>query len=114
MTVKMLAYALFCLILSATPAAAKFVTPQQLLEQLDSGECSKNSAAKGYVLGVYDSFEGTLYAQHENLSEDELVRIVEHSLRLTAKETTFSAQVLIMQALEAHFKSKEGSYTAQP
>ncbi|WP_243310071.1 Rap1a/Tai family immunity protein [Fundidesulfovibrio agrisoli] len=110
----MFACALLCLLLAAAPASAKFVTPLQLMEQLDSGECTKNSSARGYILGVYDSFEGTLYAQHENLSEDELVRIVSAYLRTTAKETTFSAQVLIMQALEAHFKAKEGPYTVQP
>ncbi|MFP5239825.1 MAG: Rap1a/Tai family immunity protein [Acidobacteriota bacterium] len=111
---KLLACVLLCLILAATPAAAKFVSPLQLLEQLDSGECTKESMARGYILGVYDSFEGTLYAQHENLSETELMRIVEHYLRTAAKETTFSAQVLIMQALEAHFKAKEGPYSVQP
>ncbi len=110
----MYACALLCLLLAATPASAKFVTPLQLLEQLDSGECSKNNAARGDILGVYDSFEGTLYAQQESLSEDELIRFVGSSLRTPAKETSFSAQVLIMQALEAYFKAKEGTYTVRP
>jgi len=111
---KLTICALLCLLLSAAPAAAKFMTALQLAERLDSGECTGNSLARGYIVGVYDSFEGTLYAQHEKLTEEQLIRIVGDYLRKASKETSFSAQVLIMQALEAHFKATEGAYTVHP
>lgn len=99
---------------AAAPAQAKFVTTQQLVEALDSGECTKNNFAHGYIIGVYDSFEGTLYAQHPALDEGTLVRIVADYLRKVSSDKVFSAQVLIMRALEEHFKAKEGEFTVKP
>ncbi|GAB6038329.1 hypothetical protein JCM15519_28880 [Fundidesulfovibrio butyratiphilus] len=85
------------------PAQAKFFSADKLLQELDSADGPRNSLARGYILGVYDSFEGTLYAQHQYLTPDDLILIVEKSLRQNREYGAYSAQVAIMRALEDHF-----------
>ena len=84
-------------------AQAKFFSAEKLLEELDSADGIRNSMARGYILGVYDSFEGTLYSQHQYLTPDDLVLIVEKSLRENKDYGAYSAQVAVMRALEDHF-----------
>ncbi len=88
----------------ATPSSAKFFSTETLVEYLNSGDCQKNNVARGYLIGVYDSFEGTLYAQHTSLSEDTLAEIFSDYVRNAPREREFSAQAVVMRAIEAHFK----------
>jgi len=104
--------ALFIALALGGEAQAKFITAELLFENLNSVNCEKNNGARGYILGVYDSFEGTLYAQHPSLTEDDLVRIVEDYIRARPTQRHFSAQYAVMRALERHFAATGGERDA--
>jgi len=111
---KSLPIVLLLTFLLAHPASAKFFSAELLIKYLDSGDCEENNKAHGYIVGVYDSFEGTLYAQHQSMSEDQLVQIVVDYIRSRPKQRAYSAQIVVMRAIEVYFKEKDGGYNFTP
>lgn len=109
---RSLLLALLIALALACVAQAKFITAELLFEDLNSVNCVRNSSARGYILGVYDSFEGTLYAQHPSLTQEDLVRIVEDYIRARPTQRHFSAQYAVMRALERHFAATGGERDA--
>ncbi len=101
--------AALCLALLAAPqpARAKFFTPQILEDFLNSGEPDKYNQAYGYILGVYDSFEGVIFTHRHDIGEQELVDQVDKYIRKHAGEHYYSAQLMVLRALEELVRMKD-------
>ncbi len=99
------AFAAGCLLLAPAVCQAKFYTPEKLLEYLNSGDPTKYNQAYGYIVGVYDSFEGVIYTHNHEVDEEKLVHEVEKYLKNHADKTYFSAQLAVLDALK-HYRDK--------
>jgi hypothetical protein len=100
---------LFFLLLLCSPGLvqAKYLTPELLFENINSGDCNKYNQAYGYILGVYDAFEGVIYMHHEDLKPDTLVDVVDKYIKQHRGEHYYSAQLMVLRALEEYVKNKE-------
>lgn len=101
--------ALFVFLLICLPGTieAKYLTTELLYEDINSGDPNKYNQAYGYILGVYDSFEGVIYMHHENLRQDELVDVVDKYAKAHRGEHYYSAQLMVLRAIEECVKKKE-------
>ena len=89
---------------------AKYFTTEMLIDYLSSGDCQKDNLARGYIIGVYDTFDGTLYEPHQSLTEDEIVEIIGQYVKDKQNNLDYQAQTVILRALDHYFQdSKEQS-----
>lgn len=100
---------LLCVVLLTIPTAsyAKYFTPELLSEYLNSGECEKRNQAAGYIVGVYDSFEGVIYMHHEGLKREDLVDVVDRFMKQNKEGVYYSAQLMVLRAIEDYVKKQE-------
>lgn len=89
-------------------AQARYFTAQGLYDALNSGEADKYDQARGYVMGVYDSFEGVIFKPRVELGPDKLVEVVDRYMKAHPDEEVFSAQLLVLRALEDYAKTNAG------
>jgi hypothetical protein len=87
-------------------ASAEFITGNQLLEELQSGETVKRVFAMGYIAGVADANHSITYCPPEGISLGQLRDMTEQYLITNASIRNLSADVLVGDMLNRRWPCK--------
>jgi len=97
---------LVSLLLVPIMASAEFITGNDLLEDLQSGETVKRVFAMGYIAGVADANHSVTYCPPEGISLGQLRDMVEQYITTNASIRNLSADVLIGDMLNRRWPCK--------
>lgn len=97
--------------LLATSASAQFISGNKLHERITSGNHGNTMWALGYVTGVADAYNGTLFCIPSTVTVGQIKDITERSLIARPQDRHLPADLLVAFALVDVFPCRNGGGT---